>query len=70
MTKETNSKNAHRAACNRRNISQLIYWEALPTNLKESLLHAIEASWDTQRDGTRPTNIDVAIAHCRPGDRP
>jgi hypothetical protein len=43
-----------------RNI-RMVYWEAVPSSPKERLLHAIQASWDTAREGTPPTNIDEAI---------
>jgi Leucine-rich repeat (LRR) protein len=51
-----------------RNI-RMVYWEALPNNPKERLLHAIQASWDTGTDGTQPTNIDQAIKALSAGSR-
>jgi len=40
---------------------RLLYWEALPTNPMDSLLHAIRVGWDAAKDGTPPKNIDEAI---------
>lgn len=43
-----------------RNI-RCIYWEALPSQPDERLLHAIVASWDAPKDGTLPRMLDEAI---------
>jgi Leucine-rich repeat (LRR) protein len=38
-----------------------IYWEALPSNPVDRLLHAITATWDVGKDGAPPQTIDEAI---------
>jgi len=38
-----------------------IYWEALPTEPVNRLLHAIIATWDVGKDGAAPQTIDEAI---------
>jgi Leucine-rich repeat (LRR) protein len=38
-----------------------IYWEALPSDPVDRLLHAIIATWDIGKDGAPPETIDEAI---------
>jgi hypothetical protein len=38
-----------------------IYWEALPTDPVDRLLHAIIATWDVGKDGAPPQTLDDAI---------
>jgi Leucine-rich repeat (LRR) protein len=47
-------------ALEKRNV-RVIYWEALPTNPADRLLHAVQSGWDAAKDGTAPNNLDEAI---------
>jgi hypothetical protein len=40
---------------------RLIYWEALPTKSTARLLYAIQAAWDTAKDGAAPSDLDGAL---------
>jgi hypothetical protein len=44
----------------KRNV-RLIYWEALPSNPSDRLLHAIQSSWDCSDDPAVPENLGDAI---------
>ncbi|MBV8143307.1 MAG: ATP-binding protein [Verrucomicrobia bacterium] len=44
-----------------KNDVRLIYWEALPTNPTDRLLHAVGSGWDAAKDGPVPNELDDAI---------